>query len=155
MRNSIFIAIAILLVSCKDKEAEKLKKEQEKEKHQKEKAIELNKDFMYSCAIIASKTQISIENVQLVLKEYFQNKKYFVFSPNSFVVLNDNSRKYSEKHKLDLIKETAEKYAIPFDNVIKIYCEFEYLERIDDLENQIYSLDCTIQDLESEIDKKD
>lgn len=76
-----------------------------------------------------------------------------MFSPNTFVVLNDDSRTNSEKHKLDLIREASVKYAIPFDIVVKIYSELDDIERMNDLESQIYSLDCTIQDLERENDK--
>lgn len=145
--------VAMALFSCKDKEAQKLKNEQEEIKYQKERVVTLNKDFLYSCLITSSKTELPLENVQFVLKMYFEDKEDFVFKSNSFVVLNDDNWEHAERHNLDLIKETSEKHNIPYNDVVKIYSTLEISERIKDLENEISNLNSTIHDLESEIDK--
>ena len=103
IKLTLLTILAIVLFSCKDKEAEKLKREQQKEKNLKDRATKLNKDFLYSCYIISSKTELPLANVQLVLKKYFEDKYDFVFKPNSLIVLKDDNWNHARKHNLDLI----------------------------------------------------
>ena len=155
MKQSKFWSIllcSLIFFSC-NKEQKELQKQKRREEYKKEMVQNLNKDFNYYCLIIASKTNFQLDEVKPVLREYFIFKKGSVFNNNSFDVIADGSYKTKEIHNLDLMLQTSNKTGIAFKDIVKIYSELETSERINDLDNDVYNLSSTIEDLQTEIEK--
>ncbi|MEC5158859.1 hypothetical protein [Chryseobacterium sp. MP_3.2] len=156
MKKQYFLTALITLMlfsSCKDNAVEKLEKERRHAKYKKERVLKMNNDFSYISVIIAFRTNLPIEIVKKVLKEYYISKHDFIFEPNSLLVKNDYNRKNNEHHNLDLIEITSKKYSFQYKDVVAIYSEIESLKIIE-LTDEISSLSNRIEDLEGVVENK-
>ena len=156
MKKKLKIIVLTIIISqvlsCKNKE-EELAKEERLKKYQIEMISDLNKDYLYCCGIISIRTKISIKVVKPVVKEFFISQFGYVFDENSFNVSKESETSYDTKHNLDLIKETSEKYFIPYIDVLTIYSELENFTKFDELQEEISTLDAMVQDLDGKINE--
>lgn len=155
-KNAIFFVFSIMiLTSCSyfsnDKEE---KKKQAQLEWKKERETIENKNYQYVSQLVSYKSNVSIDTVAIVLKEYYKTYEEYSFN-NTTQKLEEFKVDFTldEVNKLDFIKSIIQKYNLNEKSAFLVFYEIDCIIKMKKIEDDVDSIYSTVDDIEMSLPK--
>lgn len=151
MKNIISLLLVFsLLSSCDYFSNNKEEKKREAQlKYKKKKENIENKNYRYVNQLVSYKSNVQIDTVAIVLKEYYKTYREYSFNEETDKLEElDIDYSLDEVNKLDFVENVIKKHNINEKTAFLIFDEIDSFFKIQQMGDNIDSIDSTVDDIE-------